>query len=187
MIFAGIGAARLFARLRRGLRLAPLVWVLVFATAASATALNAWQYFIVEANDPNADFEMNLTARRICERIRAQPEKIHILWTTDVAYWAGGPCQFLAKGKGHYDDITRDDLAAAKLGEMHHDGPALFFVGPEWLEPSRNVVARDENDLPILGLPGTPEIERDREGRLMFYVWQIHSSEKQPRMNTEER
>lgn len=171
-IFAGLGAARLFARLRRALRFAPLVWLLAGGTAAGITALNAWQYFVVEANNVNADFEMNLTARLICERIRAHPQNVEVFWTSDVAYWAGGPCQFLARGNRKYHDVTKDLLREAKL-DAQRSGPAIFIIGPEHLEPGRDVVARDEDDLPILGLPGTPEIQRDREGRLMFYVWEL--------------
>lgn len=171
VVFAGVGAARLFARLRRGLRFAPLVWALSLSTITATAALNAYQYFVVEANHPNADFEMNLTARTICERALAH-RNAEVLWTSDVAYWAGGPCYFLTQGHNKYREILPENLAAANLGELRQ-GPALFFVGPELLEPNRGIVKRDENDLPILGLPGFPEIQRDREGRLMFYVWDL--------------
>ena len=182
VIFAGLGAARLFARLRRGLRFAPLVWLLAFAVVGGTSALNAYQYFVVEAHAPNADFEMNLTSRTICERVRAHGDRVDVFWTSDVAYWSGGPCFFLAPN-GHFHDITQDDLAAARLIGMRKGSlPTIFIVGPELLEPGRKIVSRDGDDLPILGLPGYPEIQRDREGRLMYYVWEMDGEKKPTRV-----
>ena len=171
VLFAGLGAARLFARLRRVLRFAPLAWLLVAATVTAATGVNAYQYFVLEANDPNSDFEMNVIARSICERVRAKG-KVKVYWTSDVAYWAGGPCYFLTKGKVRFNDIKPEDLSAAKLGQKGR-GATLFFIGPELLEPERKIVKRDDNDLPILGLAGIPEIQRDRQGRLLYYIWDV--------------
>jgi hypothetical protein len=79
---------------------------------------------------------------------------------------------FLARGRVSYQDVGVEDLRQARLGERAN-GAALFIIGPEHLEPNRGVVARDENDLPVLGLPGFPEIERDSAGRVLFYVWEV--------------
>lgn len=171
VLFAGLGAARLFARLTHLLRWRPLVWPLAATAAAALVALNAYQYFVVEANDRNADFEMNLTARVVCERL-ARAKGVNAYWTSDVAYWAGGPCHYLARGSFQVHDIEAEDVAGGRLGEVV-ERPALVFVGPELLEPGRGLVERDEHGLPKLGLPGYPMIQRDRQGNILHYFWEL--------------
>ena len=171
VLFAGLGAARLFARARRALRLAPLVWMLAAGAAAGTVALNAYQYFVLEAHHPNADSEMNLTARVVCERVRLETG-IHVYWTPDVAYWTGGPCHFLARDHFKAHELTAEDLASGNLEEKI-ESPALVYVGPEYLEPHRNLVSLDSDGLPLLGMPGLPYIQRDRQQRLMFYLWDL--------------
>lgn len=171
VLFAGAGAARLFARLRRALRWAPLAWALAAAAVAATTAINAYQYFVVEAHHPSADAEMNAMARIVCERVRREPS-VQVYWTPDVAYWTGGPCYFLAPGQFKPHELKAEDFASGSLLEAI-ERPALIFIGPELLEPHRKLVHHDADGLPLLGLPGTPAVQRDRQRRLMYYLWDL--------------
>jgi 4-amino-4-deoxy-L-arabinose transferase-like glycosyltransferase len=172
ILFAGLGAAELFARIRTAIRNSFLVPSCVAAVILFVTAFNAYEYFIAQEIVPNVDLRRNLRARVLCETVRAAaPAQFY--WTEDLAYWAQPQCGFLLPG-GFASLHVVDVQALMDTGGLRSGPhPVAVAVGPDFLDLHRDKIPRDANDQPLLDLPARPFVPLDREARPLFYLYQF--------------
>ena len=160
-LFAALGVTRLLAPLssvwrRSAMRIA------VGGLVLAAIGLNSYQYFVIEANDPSADEMLDLTGRTLCEYLR-QLNGVDVYWTADIGFWAGGQCQFLARGR--YTDFELTLERARNPASLRHERPVIAVIGREFLDDHRAEISRAADGSPRLDFPSEPLVQRDRQGR----------------------
>jgi 4-amino-4-deoxy-L-arabinose transferase-like glycosyltransferase len=173
VLFAGFGIAQLVQEIGALWRPRPAT-IIAAAAALAIASLNAYEYFVLEANHPAADFEYDATARSLCEEVRRQPVVVDLHWTPDVAYWSDGQCQFLARGKYTVGKtVELADVLAGNPYESERHKPALIAIGQEFIDLHRASLAFDADGVPQLALPREPQIARDRSGHILYYLYGI--------------
>jgi 4-amino-4-deoxy-L-arabinose transferase-like glycosyltransferase len=172
ILFAAFGTTQLLQQVRRVWQRAGALLVGT-ALAAAITAVNGYQYFVLEANHPAADFEYDVTGRSVCEYLRRRQVVVDVHWTGEVAYWSDGQCQFLARGNYNLGDpIMLDDVLPGSRFE-DPGRPTVLFIGPEFLARHRDSIPTDRRGTPRLSLPVQPLVARDRQGNLLYYLYAI--------------
>lgn len=179
MLFAAFGMTELLADTRRWRPASqPL---LAGGMAVCIAAVNVYQYFVVHANHPLADSEYNLTGRSVCEYLRQQDDAVDVRWTSDVGYWSDGQCQFLARGKYDLGDGVRPEDLLSGGGFDNPARPTVVIIGREFLARHADVIARDAfTGVPLLALPGSPLVGRDRRGDPLYYLYRIGENDEPP-------
>jgi 4-amino-4-deoxy-L-arabinose transferase-like glycosyltransferase len=171
VLFGGHGAERLLARLRTPRAMRGVATALVALLVTATATVNAYQYFVVEAADPGADYYMDLTGRVLCEYLRRQ-DNVHVYWTPDIAFWADGQCEFLARGHYTAQEIKLPALTKDS-GLYSLSRPAVVVVGPEFIDQHHDQLGPGQDGLPRVALPLTPLIQRDHEGRPLYYLYRL--------------
>lgn len=172
VLFAAFGVTRLLGEIGEAWR--PTVSVGVgIVIALSVIGLNGYQYFVLERNHPGADFEYDVTGRSLCEYVRRVPVQVDLYWTDDIAYWSDGQCLFLARGRYAVGDAMRlEDVLPGNRFETVRE-PTLVVIGQEFIDRHRDAIPADEHYVPQLSLPVQPQVARDRDGRVLFYLYAI--------------
>jgi hypothetical protein len=171
-LFAAFGLSRLLREIATAWR--PRTAVVTAAIVGTAvTMLNGYQYFVLEANYPGADFEYDVTGRSLCEYVRRVPLPVQLHWTDDIAYWSDGQCQFLARGRYAVGDPVKlaDVVRSDRFSNVRE--PTLVVIGQEFLDRHRDAIPVDAGRGPQLSLPAEPLIARDRDGRVLYYLYSI--------------
>jgi len=170
LLLAGLGASRLFARLRSALRARALVPACVAAVLVSVTAINVYQYFIVMQMVPNGDIGMNVRARTLCELVAAT-DNVHFYWTEDVAYWCQPQCGYLVPGRYRVLNVVGLPEVLDTTVLKNAPRPVIFALGQEFIDRNWQKLPLDANGVPVLDLPARPVVELDREARPMYYLY----------------
>ncbi len=171
-LFAAFGVTHLLDEIAAAWR-PRIAAVVATAVVVAVTAINSYEYFVLEANYPGAEAEYNVTGRSLCERVCSVPVPVDLHWTDDIAYWSDGQCKFLAQGRYTVGDGVelQDVLRGSRFGFLRE--PTLVAVGQEFLDKHRDAIPRDAEGNPKLSLPGEPIIERDRDGRVLYHLYSI--------------
>ena len=120
-LFAACGTTRLLAPLSKVLSRSALRGA-VAGLVLAVIALNSYQYFVVEAYDPQM---LDFTGRTLCEYIR-QLDGVDVYWTEDIGFWAGGQCLFLGRGRYTDNDLTVE--RARNPASLRHERPVVAVV-----------------------------------------------------------
>ena len=168
-LFAALGTTWLLALLTPVLRRSAYR-LLVASLVLSVMGLNSYQYFVVEAYDPTADEMLDFTGRTLCEYLR-QLDGVDVYWTADIGFWSGGQCHFLARGRYTENELTLE--RARNPASLRHERPVIAVIGTEFLEDHRNEIRRAEDGRPLLEFPVAPVVQRDRQGKPVYYLYRF--------------
>jgi len=137
---------------------------------ASITAVNAYAYFVLEANHPTADGELNATGRAVCEYLRQQDDVV-VYFSADIGFWSDGQCFFLARGRYEPPQPVRveDVLPGNELRLTTRE--TVVVLGPEFFDLHRAQLQPEAVEAPLVDLQGEPLEKFDRQGQLLFRLY----------------
>ena len=171
-VFAALAITRVGAPLVNSLGWRPLAVGLAGVLAVATTGANAYQYFVLEANHPAADYMYDFTARSLCEYVR-HFDKIELYWTGDIAFLCDSQCNFLARGQNTRHDVVLSQLLDGSFPRSAPAGHTIVVLGAEFLQLHKHDIPLDENGIPQVKLPGYPRLDYDRAGHLLYALYQF--------------
>jgi hypothetical protein len=108
----------------------------------------------------------------VCEYLRRQQVVVDVHWTSEIGYWSDLQCLFLARGKYHLGDpLTLADLMPGNRF-ANAQRPTVLVIGPEFMALHRDAIPF-ERGRPHLSLPARPQVVRDRQRNLLYYLYAI--------------